>query len=201
MYLYHQGKHTKQAHVAVPEGTFEEEHGRQGFFGPVSHLYHTHPPTNWSKIEGPLRPRAFDFAKAAASEAVYADDSRVLLLHNQDVAVHVSRRNDTSRFYFRNGDADEIYFVHEGEGTFETEYGILTYETTFYTTPGISDEAIHFFIARELTPCPQRLEEGEHIMVESYSVDECMEKMKTGEIADGKTILGILWYIQKYQHL
>jgi ADP-ribose pyrophosphatase len=85
----------------------------------------------------------------------------------------------------------------------ETGYkaGILTYETTFYTTPGISDEAIHFFIARELTPCPQRLEEGEHIMVESYSVDECMEKMKTGEIADGKTILGILWYIQKYQHL
>lgn len=75
--------------------------------------------------------------------------------------------------------------------------GALTYETTFYTTPGISDEAIHLFIARELTPCPQRLEEGEHITVECYSVDECLRKIASGEIADGKTILGILWYCRK----
>ncbi len=75
----------------------------------------------------------------------------------------------------------------------------LAFETTFYTTPGISDEAIHLFIARELTPCVQRLEEGEHIMVEAYSISECLEKMHSGDIADGKTILGILWYIQKYK--
>ena len=76
--------------------------------------------------------------------------------------------------------------------------GRLEYETTFYTTPGISNEVIHFFIARELTPCTQRLEEGEHIMVEACSVDECLQKIGTGEIADGKTILGILWYVRKY---
>jgi ADP-ribose pyrophosphatase len=76
--------------------------------------------------------------------------------------------------------------------------GRLEYETTFYTTPGISNEVIHFFIARELTPCTQRLEEGEHIMVEACSVDECLRKIGTGEIADGKTILGILWYVRKY---
>jgi ADP-ribose pyrophosphatase len=72
--------------------------------------------------------------------------------------------------------------------------GSLTYLCSFYTTPGISDELIHFFIARKLTPCPQRLEEGEHITVEAYSPEECLEKMRTGEIRDGKTILGILWY-------
>jgi ADP-ribose pyrophosphatase len=75
--------------------------------------------------------------------------------------------------------------------------GILEYETTFYTTPGISDEAIHFYIARDLSPCAQRLEEGEHITVESYSVEECLEKTRTGEIRDAKTILGILWYARK----
>jgi ADP-ribose pyrophosphatase len=76
--------------------------------------------------------------------------------------------------------------------------GSLEYETTFYTTPGISNEAIHFFIARELTPCVQRLEEGEHITVEAYSVEECLQKIGTGEIGDGKTILGILWYVRKH---
>ncbi len=75
--------------------------------------------------------------------------------------------------------------------------GQLSYECTFYTTPGISNEAIHMFTARDLTPCAQRLEEGEHITVEAFSIEECLQKIKTGEINDGKTILGILWYHMK----
>jgi ADP-ribose pyrophosphatase len=83
----------------------------------------------------------------------------------------------------------------------ETGYcaGVLTHECTFYTTPGISDESIHFFLARELTLKTQRLEEGEHITVEAYSLEECLEKIRTGEINDGKTILGVLWYHQMNQ--
>jgi ADP-ribose pyrophosphatase len=78
----------------------------------------------------------------------------------------------------------------------ETGYcaGVLTQECTFYTTPGISDESIHLFLARELSLKEQRLEEGEHITVEAYSLEECLEMIRTGEINDGKTILGILWY-------
>jgi ADP-ribose pyrophosphatase len=72
--------------------------------------------------------------------------------------------------------------------------GSLKYECTFYTTPGISNELIHLFIATNLIQCPQRLEEGEHITVEAYSVEECLQKIRAGEIADAKTILGILWY-------
>ena len=59
MYLNKKGKVPNQAHVGIPEGLCEEEHGREGFAGPVSHLYRTHPPTGWVKIEGPLKPRAF----------------------------------------------------------------------------------------------------------------------------------------------
>lgn len=83
----------------------------------------------------------------------------------------------------------------------ETGYcaGVLTHECTFYTTPGISDESIHLFLARELTLKTQRLEEGEHITVEAYTLEECLGKIRTGEIDDGKTILGILWYHQMNQ--
>lgn len=75
--------------------------------------------------------------------------------------------------------------------------GNITPECTFYPTPGISNEAIHFFIARNLTPCLQRLEEGEHITPEAYTIEECLQKIDAGEIIDGKTILGILWYQRK----
>ena len=76
--------------------------------------------------------------------------------------------------------------------------GSLTHECAFYTSPGISDELIHLFMACHLTPCSQRLEEGEHITVEAHTVGECLQKIGSGEITDGKTILGILWYQQKF---
>jgi ADP-ribose pyrophosphatase len=76
--------------------------------------------------------------------------------------------------------------------------GSLTHECQFYTSPGISDELIHLFVARDLTPRSQRLEEGEHITVEDYTLEECLQKIRSGEITDGKTILGILWYQQKF---
>ena len=75
--------------------------------------------------------------------------------------------------------------------------GTLIHECTFYTTPGISNESIHLFVARDLTRSTQRLEEGEHIILETYSLEECLRKIETGEITDGKTILGILWYQMK----
>jgi ADP-ribose pyrophosphatase len=78
----------------------------------------------------------------------------------------------------------------------ETGYraGAITHECTFYTTPGISNESIHLFLAQDLAFEAQHLEEGEHITVEAYSLEDCLQKIQTGEINDGKTILGILWY-------
>jgi len=87
MYLYHQGKHTRQAHVGLPEGTYEEEHGRQGFFGPVSHIYRTHPPTDWLRFEGSLRPHAYDFNTVTPPDLEDASAGRQRLLYNDDVVL------------------------------------------------------------------------------------------------------------------
>ena len=70
----------------------------------------------------------------------------------------------------------------------------VTYQMSFYTTPGISNEVIHLFLARGLTPVSQSLEEGEHITVEPYTLEACLEGIRKGDIADAKTILGLLWY-------
>jgi homogentisate 1,2-dioxygenase len=159
MYLYHQGKHTRQAHVGLPEGTYEEEHGRQGFFGPVSHLYRLHPPTDWAEFNGPLRPRAFDFNNAKPSDALDARGERMRLLFNDDVTVSVSRRTEAMPHYFRNGDGDEIWFVHEGAGRIETDYGELSYEKGDYIViPRVTTYRIHpavkenFFLIIEAWP-------------------------------------------------
>jgi ADP-ribose pyrophosphatase len=70
-------------------------------------------------------------------------------------------------------------------------------ELSFYTSPGFCNEIIHFFVAKGLTPVAQRLEEGEHITVEFYTMEDCLRMIEEGAIADAKTILGILWYHHK----
>ena len=125
---FRSGKYSKQAHVDLPQGTFEEEHGRQGFFGRVSHLYRTHAPTGWSRIEGELQPRAYDLTKIIDKTS----DRPVSFLGNNDVCLWVNSKKKDMGFYVRNGDADEAWFIHEGEGTIETDYGPMNYRKGDY---------------------------------------------------------------------
>ncbi len=64
-----QGRTSRQAHADFPAGTYERELGKEGFFGPATHMYHSHPPTGWIDWEGPLRPRCFDLNRLADGTA------------------------------------------------------------------------------------------------------------------------------------
>ncbi|MDH5411417.1 MAG: homogentisate 1,2-dioxygenase, partial [Alphaproteobacteria bacterium] len=64
-----EGTASRQAHCDLPEGTYEREAGREGFFGPATQFHHKHAPTGWVKWEGPLRPRAYDLNKLEAVSA------------------------------------------------------------------------------------------------------------------------------------
>lgn len=132
MYLVKKGAPPNQAHVGVPDGLHEEEHGRQGFSGPSSHLYHHHPPTAWSRIEGPLRPRAFTCTELPTADHHSADGRPTVVLQSPDARVSLSRRAETMPHFVRNADGDEIVFVHRGHGRWETDYGFLRYEPGDY---------------------------------------------------------------------
>lgn len=122
---YIRGLVTRQAHVAIPEGTVEEEVGRNGFFGPYAHLYRAHSPVDWTRIEGPLKPRAFDLRRLqGASDYI---ESRRPFLANQDVALAFTKLNSPMPYFFRNADGEDVLFVHEGAGRLETDYGPLNY--------------------------------------------------------------------------
>src|SRR5579862_3707616 len=85
MYPLKKGKTTTQAHVGLPQGTFEEEHGRKGFYGKSAHLYHTHPPTGWVRFEGKLRPHCFDLNRLEPSDLHDPQGMPVAFLGNRDV--------------------------------------------------------------------------------------------------------------------
>src|SRR3954465_12675778 len=103
-----QGSHSSQPHVDVPQGLYEEEHGRQGFFGRVSHLYHRHPPTGWLRIEGPLRPHAYQVARLDGEPQGQAR----FFLENSDVRLGIAKLKGAMEVFARNADGDEVRFIH-----------------------------------------------------------------------------------------
>ncbi len=132
MHPLKKGRTTAQAHVGLPEGTYEEEHGRKGFYGKSAHLYHTHPPTGWVRFEGKLRPHCFDLNKLEPTDRTDPCGAPAAFLGNADLKLYVSRRSEPMPFYFRNADGDELIFVHRGEGTIETDFGPLAFEKGDY---------------------------------------------------------------------
>jgi ADP-ribose pyrophosphatase len=65
---------------------------------------------------------------------------------------------------------------------------------SFFTSPGILSEKMYAFAAYDLRQTHQALEEGEDIQVEPVDFDEALAMIRTGEIADGKTIAALLTF-------
>lgn len=63
--------------------------------------------------------------------------------------------------------------------------------TTFYTTPGFTDEKIHLFAATGLTEGQSSLEVDEILEIAEMPVSEALGMIYRGEIVDGKTIVGL----------
>jgi len=129
-YPHTEGKASRQAHTNLPDGTYEREMGREGFFGPASHMYHRHPPTGWTSWEGPLRPRAFDLAKLddVAGSPWAAKD----VLQNGSVKIRIWNTDGNMPGLARNSDGDELIFVHKGKGELFCDYGHLSFEAGDY---------------------------------------------------------------------
>lgn len=128
MHQYTQGRFTKQAHKGIPEGYFEEEQGRQGFFGPVSHLIRKNPSTHWVNIKGELKPRLFDLVELPKANKWQR------VVHNREVAIYQmwATPSQEPKTAFRNSDGDTLYFCHKGEGVVLTDYGLLNYRRGQY---------------------------------------------------------------------
>ena len=122
-----------------PDGTLyaEELFGVEGFTGRASLLYHHTPPTRTNRIE-----KVRDISLETWSDAPHrhylvntknvepngdAVSGRVPLFFNSDVTFGVVRPAEPMTRYYRNGEADEMLFVHEGHGTLETIFGPIEY--------------------------------------------------------------------------
>jgi homogentisate 1,2-dioxygenase len=147
MPIYHRlGSIPHKRHTAFrkEDGSLYPEQlvGNLGFMGPSSLLYHLRIPTSVTSTEvdkdlalqaeepGALRLRHWRTARLEAGGSPVRD--RVPVLFNDDVALWIALPTQQEDAFYRNGQADELIYVSEGQGVLESTFGELPYRKGDY---------------------------------------------------------------------
>ncbi len=120
-----EGCSSRQAHVNLPENSYERELGRDGFYGPSTQMHHKHPPTDWVDIQGSLAPRAFDSTQL--HDDWNQETKPETLFFNSVLRIRLIQLHQDMPTLYRNADGDELLFIHAGSGDCYCDYGHLNY--------------------------------------------------------------------------
>lgn len=141
-YYYKLGSipHKRHTQFRKPDGSLyaEQLFSTEGFSNDYSLLYHCHPPTAIIKTEP-----AFDVSPKIAEEKMlrhrsfegfkikpavdYLQSRTAVLVNNDCHIVLAAPQAGMEDYFFKNADADEMIFIHEGEGVLRTMYGELPF--------------------------------------------------------------------------
>ena len=141
----HRGELPAKRHVAhYRDGVLltEEVMGYEGFSGNESILYHLQTPCRVSEL-GSFTPIVHDEWVPDAHSHRLMDTTRApgggdpvfgrrVVMYNDDVEIAVCRPDSAQDFFYRNGEGDELIFVHRGSGELETTFGTLPYREHDY---------------------------------------------------------------------
>lgn len=84
----------------------------------------------------------------------------------------------------------------EEETGYRTEH--MEYLMSVNTTVAFCDEAIDIFVARDLIPSHQHLDEDEVIDVEAWELKDLLDLIYSGKMTDAKTVAAITAYAVKF---
>src|SRR4030095_16281023 len=147
MPMYHtlgQTPHKRHTQFRRPDGKLYTEQlmGSRGFSGRSSLIYHYNMPTQAREIRRIADTRVqhaedqvlrhHHFKTKGLQKSGDPVSGRVTLLHNNDVSMAIAVPDQTMTYYYRNGQGDDMYFVHEGMGRIQTIFGELHYRPGDY---------------------------------------------------------------------
>lgn len=132
--------HKRHTQFRKPDGKLYSEQlfSTEGFSNDYSLLYHCHPPTQIIKTDEPinmapkiaeekmLKHRSFEGFNVKPV-ADYLQSRIPVLVNNDCHIVLAAPQQSTTDYFYKNADADELIFIHEGSGKLLTQYGELEF--------------------------------------------------------------------------
>ena len=132
--------HKRHTQFYKPDGELYSEQlfSTEGFSNDYSILYHNHPPTEIIKTDEPVnvQPKIAEekMLKHRSLEGFnikpekdYLQSRKAVLVNNDCHIVLAAPRQSMTDYFYKNADADEMIFIHEGSGTLKTQYGNLDF--------------------------------------------------------------------------
>jgi homogentisate 1,2-dioxygenase len=132
--------HKRHTQFRKPDGTLYSEQlfSTEGFSSNSTLLYHCHPPTEIVKVDEPynVAPRVAEekMLKHRSFQGFNIKPENDFLLSRKAVLVNsdchivlASPRESMTDYFYKNADADEMIFVHEGAGVLRTQYGEISF--------------------------------------------------------------------------
>lgn len=150
--------HKRHTQFRKPDGGLYSEQlfSTEGFSDDYSLLYHIYPPTQIIKTDEPidvspkvaeekmLKHRCFEGFQVKPV-ADYLESRKAVLVNNDCLIVLAAPQQSMSEYFYKNADADELIFIHEGSGTVKTQYGKLDFSYGDYIViPRGTIYQIHF---------------------------------------------------------
>jgi len=134
----------------------------------------------------------------AAAVLPVTDDGKILMVRQYRNALD----RDTLEIPAGKLDAPDEPKIECAYRELEEETGYRTeqmeYLISLNTTVAFCDEAIDIFVARNLIPSHQHLDEDEVIDVEPWELKDLLELIYSGKMTDAKTVAAITAYAVKY---
>ncbi len=134
----------------------------------------------------------------AAAVLPVTDDGKILMVRQYRNAMD----RDTLEIPAGKLDAPDEPKIECAYRELEEETGYRTeqmeYLISLNTTVAFCDEAIDIFVARNLIPSHQHLDEDEVIDVEPWELKDLLELIYSGKMTDAKTVAAITAYAVKY---
>jgi len=135
------GQVPKQRHIQFrkPDGGLyaEQLFGTRGFSGPMSLMYHINLPTEVKSWEdrGSCKPTFLDdealrhrhFRTGRMTPKGNAVSGRICLMGNSDVLWSQVLVAEQMPYLYKNADADECLFIHDGEGELQSMFGTVPF--------------------------------------------------------------------------
>lgn len=175
MAIYHRlGRIPRKRHTVFrkPDGSLyaEELVSTHGFSSTYSLVYHCHPPTLVKQINEPYsvmpriaREKHLRHTSLKGWQVQPIDDylqSRQPVLVNDDLHIVLAApRHSMTDYFYKNSQADEVVFIHQGRGVLKTGYGEIHFKYGDYLL--IPRGTIHQFHFDE--------EDNRLLIVESFS--------------------------------
>jgi ADP-ribose pyrophosphatase len=123
-----------------------------------------------------------------------AEDGRILMIRQYR---HAARQYLWELVAGRIDDGETVRQAAVRELKEETGYRAKRF-TEFldvFPSPGFLEERMHILLAQGLTPGEAQPEPDEKIISHAYTVEELKRMIRKGQLRDGKSIAGILYYL------